>query len=282
MPESGNQAGKTISLKSDFAESANAHELRSKAIVANTAPENATSFILSGTQQVAREASISLDNRKKRSENARFTRSVLDILNERLAELDKHIADISTEIQRINDRRIAIGDELHALQELEDLLAAGDLDRRNPEHNAIMKKASVHPDASLSYVEAFIAAQRIALTQEDEMLENEGNVLIKRRDELEREREDVLTAKAEIENATTPEKRVAADEAARAMLDAKQLIDLAVQSEDIDLKAMTAEAVAKSDGGADDTNANADHTRKAAQEYKQAIYQSDASGFTFS
>lgn len=279
MPESGKQTDKTITLKSDFAKSANAHELRSSAMVSNTAQESAASIILSGAQQVVKEDWVSIDKKKKYGEEARFTRSVLDLLNERLAKLDAQIARIDEELLQVNVRRAAIGDQLEALAELEELAASGKLSNNNPTHKAIMKKTGVGADTDPAELAAVIMARRIALGAEDVELESKGNSLIKRRDELSRERDEVLVAKAKIEGATSPEARAMAEESAKAMLDTKKLTDLAVQTDDVNLKILAAETVAKSDGGTD--GANADHAKQAAQENTQAVYQSDASSFKF-
>lgn len=232
-------------LSADFRTNSTTYELHSQTL-ANMMPEGQTPIMLSGSQQSIQKHQLAETNRKKRAREAQFM-STLDMLNRRLEELDAMIAETNEELERVNERRLEIGNQLEALDDLDSLRRSGQLDVQNPAHQRIMKKAGIDANASAADIAMLIQNQRIALGQEDEALEEEGNALIKRRDALETEREEVLVAKAEIENADTPEAIAAATERAQTVLGAQQLGHALALSDNQNAATVVAEVVSSSD-----------------------------------
>ncbi len=259
VPEYRADAESSGALTGNFTK--NAHELHSKALANVAESDSPASIILSGSQQAIQKYQLAETTRKKRQREAQFI-STLDRLNQRLEELDALIDEANEQLARINERRLKIGDQLEALDELDELNASGSLDTQNLAHQRIMKKAGIDPGASVADIAILISEQRAALGQEDDVLEEEGNALIKRRDELEAERNEVLIVKAEIENADTPEAIAAATERAQTVLGAQQLGQALSLSNSEDAATVVAEAVSSND-------AEKDYIEKAASDDAQ-------------
>ena len=268
-------AASSGALTGDF--SHNAYEFQSKALANISESGSAAPIILSGSQQAIKQHQLTETTRKKREREAHFV-SVLDRLNQRLEELNALIDETNERLDQINDRQLEIGDQLEALDELDELSNTRQLDTNNPLHQRIMKRAGINP-GSVVDIAVLISEQRAALGQEHDDLEDESNTLIRRRDELEAERDQVLTVMDEIENADTPEARAIAEERAQNILDNSALTDLAAQTDDQDVKAMAANAVAQSDNG--DVSANLAETNLAVSSSREDFIDSDADSFSF-
>lgn len=259
-------------LTDDF--SHNAYEFQSKALANISESGSDAPIILSGSQQAIKQHQLNETTRKKREREAHFV-NVLDRLNQRLEELNLLIDEANERLEQINDRQLEIGDQLEALDELDELLNTGQLDTHNPIHQRIMKRAGISHEVAATDIAVLISEQRTtALGQEHDDLEDENNTLIRRRNDLEAEREQVLTVMAEIENADTPEAREIAEERAQNILDNSKLTDLAAQTDDQDVKAMPANAVAQTDNG--DNSVNLAETNLAVSSSKEDFVDSDA------
>lgn len=256
----------------------NAYEFQSTALANISESSSAAPIILSGSQQAIKQHQLTETTRKKREREAHFV-NVLDRLSQRLEELNELIDETTERLDQINDRQLEIGDQLEALDELDELSNTGQLDTHNPIHQRIMKRAGISPEAPAADIAVLISEQRAVLGREHDDLEDENNTLIRRRDELEAEREQVLTVMAEIENADTPEARAIAEQRAQNILDHSELTDLAAQTDDQELKAMAAKAVAQTDNG--DVSTNLAETKLAVSSSKEDFVDSDADSFSF-
>ncbi|QIG79945.1 hypothetical protein [Stakelama tenebrarum] len=177
---------------------------------------------------------------KRKRDQRRADLLLLDLLGRRLAELDAELAAIDGRLSEITSRRNEIGESMEALDELERLHARGQLDPNNPVHAALLRKAGISPDDTLG---AAIARRRHDLSGEDDALAAESNEKMKRRGEVVRERQDVIAARAEIENADTDEARIAAETRATTLIGAQQLGEAAYQSDNESAREIAADAV---------------------------------------
>ncbi|MCF8467276.1 MAG: hypothetical protein K9G33_07720 [Sneathiella sp.] len=215
-------------------------------------------FMLSGALATIRATEKSEIEKRKRGEEQRFALDQLNAqLDARLAELDAELAQIDERLEEIRQRRIEIGDGLEALDELEHMAATGTLDPDNPDHARLLRRAGIEPeDARRRDMTDIIAQRRRDMSREDGALHDENDGLLKRRDTVAREKKEVEAARAEIENADTPEAMKAAEHRARTVLGSQQLGEAAYQTENQQAKVIAASAVGVS-AKSEDYNRNA-------------------------
>ncbi|QIG79455.1 coiled-coil domain-containing protein [Stakelama tenebrarum] len=197
---------------------------------------------------------------------------LLDLLDRRLAELDAELAAIDGRLSEITRRRNEIGESMEALDELARLQARGEVDPNNRVHAALLRKAGISPDeAQGDGLSAAIVRRRHQLGGEDDALAAEWNEKMKRRGEVMRERQDVITARAEIENADTDEARIAAETRATTLIGAQQLGEAAYQSDNESAREIAADAVAATEEEArrvESQQLNRDTATRADEFYK--------------
>jgi hypothetical protein len=211
------------------------------------------------------------DERKKEDEQ----RSILDELraqlDERLAELNAELARIDKRLDEISRRRNELGDGLEALDELDRLTATGQLDPDNPAHAALLRRAGVDPeDARRKDMNDIIAQRRRDMSREDGTLEGEWNAKMKRRGEVIVERDEVQAARAEIENAHTPEAMEKAEHRARTVLGSQQLGEAAYQTDNQRAKMIAADAVAANETPSQQDNSQT-YNREAVSKDAQVV-----------
>lgn len=237
-------------------------------------PEASASFMLTGAQ--ASMQTNGEGNEQKKRERERTTHDLLmDSLNRRLAQLDAELVQLDKRLDEIRQRRIELGDGMEALDELERLAANGQLDPNNPAHAALLRRAGIDPEkARREDMNDIIAQRRRDMGREDDALEGEWNVKMKRRGHVASEREKVRTARAEIESASTPEAMEKAELRAQTVLGSQQLGEAAYQTESQEAKEVAADAVgisAKSE----------DYNRNAASLDEKIVITMDDSGPKF-
>lgn len=250
------------------------HQMGLAFMTGSSDPEAAPGFMLTGAQMAMRTAALIEGEQRKRSEESRFIMDQLRRqLDQRLAELDSELARIDERLDVIGQRREEIGESLEALDELERLQASGQLDPENPAHAQLLRRAGITPEeARGKNAGDIIARRRGRLGREDDDLEREWNDKMKRRGEIVEERKAVIEARAEIENADTPEAMERAESRARTVLGAQQLGEAALQSESHQAKVIAADAVgvsATSEG----------YNRQAVTGERAAVLKADLASF---
>jgi hypothetical protein len=214
-------------------------------LAATADPDTPTAFILSGAQQSVRNARREqVRHDKDRDANELGFDIFMWALEKRLADLQAELIAIDTRLEEIRLRRLEIGDELEALDELDQLAATGKLDPSNPAHAALLKRAGIPvEDAKRNDITALILGRRKALGIEDTALAGEWNNLMNRRGVVVEEIDDVKAARADIENADTDEARILAERRASTVLGAQQLTEAAASVDDVSAKLLAAEAI---------------------------------------
>lgn len=208
--------------------------------------QSAPSFLLSGAQAV-RTIQINETEKRKRGDDIRFALDQAKAaLVARLAELDAELAAIDKRLEEIRQRRIVIADQLEALDDIEQIRRSGKkLDARNPAHRRLLEAAGISEyDANGDGYALVISQRRHALGNEDEALGTEHNSLLKYRGVVAYERQGVVGALDEIENADTEEARILAERRATITLGAQQLGEAAYQTDSDRAKLTAADAVA--------------------------------------
>jgi len=263
-------------ITGDGAFSHSEYELHSQALATTLGEGESAGVMLSGAQQQKRIADEARSGRKRREREQRHL-AMLDAIDAHIARLDARIAEIDLELDRINARRMEIGDQLEALDELERLNASGKLDVRNAEHQRLMKKAGIPSDTPAADIDILIENERQSLSGEDGALEQESNDLIRERDELKAEREEALAVRDALDNADTPEALEIAQERAQSILSTSQLTDLALQSDQSATRNAAAKIVAKTDGNA----LGDDLAQSSVTETKSDVLKADMDNFNF-
>lgn len=256
------------------------HQMGLAFMTGNSDPEAAPGFMLTGAQMAMRTAALIEGEQRKRSEESRFIMDQLRRqLDQRLAELDAELARIDERLDAIGQRRADIGESLEALDELETLQASGQLDPDNPAHAQLLRRAGITPeDARRKDAGDIIARRRGNLGREDDDLEREWNGKMKRRGEIIEERQSVIEARAEIENADTPEAVERAESRARSVLGAQQLGEAALQTQSHQAKVIAADAVARNEN--EEVRADSQNfDYRAISKDSAAVFQTDNTTF---
>ena len=206
--------------------------------------ETAPGFILSGAIAAARAVQITATEKRK-NEDERFALGQMkQALEQRLAELDREIAAIDKRLEDIRQRRIVIADQMEALDDVERLRRSGKLDPNNPAHARLLRVAGIsESEARGGDLATIIALRRQILGNEDDALGNEHNSLLKYRGVVAYERQGVVGALGEIENADTDEARILAERRAKTVLGSQQLGEAATQTTDCQARIVAADAV---------------------------------------
>lgn len=267
-----------LPITRDGAFSNSEYELHSQALATTLEEGESAGIMLSGAQQQKRINDDAGNSRKRREREQRHL-AMLDAIDAHIARLDARIAEITQELEQINERRIEIGDHLEALDELERLHENGKLDMRNAEHQRLMRKVGISPEASAADIAMLIDTERANLSREDDTLEQRGNDLIRERDILQAERDEALSVRNALENADAPEALAIAMQRADTVLSTSQLGLLASQTDDLAVAQSAGHLVASGDER--DPEANAQHTDDAAEQNRSAIYSTDAANFSF-
>ncbi len=208
-------------------------------------PEAATGFMLTGAQ-IAQQQRDERERQAKRSGDQFVQNEIEAALTRRLAELDAEIARIDKRLGEITLRRGKIADKLDAIDDINTLLASGQLDPNNPAHAALLRRAGYDTDDAKRDDFAYrVRKDRGDLSREDSALDGEAGELLKRRGDAVREKGDVNQALANLDAADTEETRIVAERHAQSLL-AKQDLDETPESDDAEPKA-TDEFYAKSD-----------------------------------
>ncbi len=187
-------------------------------------PEAATGFMLTGAQ-ITQQQRDERQRQAKRSSDQFVQNEIEAALHRRLAELDAEIARIDKRLGEITLRRGKIADKLDAIDDINTLLASGQLDPSNPVHAALLRRAGY--DADDTKREDFadrVKKDRGDLTREDTALEGETGGLLKRRKEADDQRSELRTARTDVANADSEEAKLSALQRAEAVL-GKQTID---------------------------------------------------------
>lgn len=253
---------------------------RGAAFVAGDSDQAAPGFLLTGAQATARKSHMTVIEQRKRDDERFASDQMKAALDARLAALDAELLALDTRIGEIEQRRIAIGDNLEALDELVQIERSGQkIDPNNPEHARLLRKAGIDPDkADKATLAEIIARRRRELGLEDEALDAEWNAKMKRRGQVATEREAVAGARDEIERANTDEARILAERRAATMLGAQQIGEAASQTESRSAKIIAADAVAANERP--DLRADSEtYNRRAALADRNSVV--DASGKDF-
>ena len=201
------------------------------------------SFTLHGAHAIV-QAMLAEQQRQEQRKETDFVRSqVQQALDQRLAALNAELTLIDTRLEEIRVRRIKIGEELEALDDIEALKREGKFDPANAAHAELARRAGLRPEEAAEISLSDLILRRQALTTEDGDLETERNERLKRREVVIAERQDVLTAQSEIERVDTEEARILAERRAETVLGAQQLGEAAYQTRSADAKQIAATAV---------------------------------------
>lgn len=249
--------------------------------VAGDPDQSAPSYMLTGAQALAKNSHIAMiEQRRREGDNRLAITQMQAALDARLAALDAELLALDARIGEIEQRRIEIGDNLEAIDELEQIERSGQkLDPNNPAHAALLRRAGIDPDeADKATVADIIARRRRDLAIEDGALGTEWDTKMKRRAQVARERVAVAAAKDEIENANTDEARILAERRAATILGAQQLGDAASQTENRTAKVIAADAVAANERP--DLRAESEaYNRRAALADQDSVADASGKGF---
>lgn len=265
------QSAPSIPRDGEFSHSQ--YELHSQALATTLDEGEGASIMLSGAQQQKRIGDEAQGSRKRRDREQYY----LDALDAHIARLDARIAEIDADIQRINTRRLEIGDQLEALDELERLNTSGKLDVRNAEHQKLLKKAGVPPNASTADIAVLVENERKNLGSEDDALEQESNDLIKERGTLQAERDEALSVRDALEKADTPEALEIAQERAQSIMGQTALNGAAYLSGDTNDKIAAANMIGRVDAG----QSNDKLALASATEDRGEVMDADIDDFSF-
>lgn len=208
----------------------------------------APGFLLSGAQAV-NTTQIMQTEKRKRDDGIRFALDQAKAaLLARLAKLDAEIAAIDKRLEEIRQRRIVIADQMEALDEIERIRRSGKkLDPNNPAHRRLLEAGGITEAQANSENYALVIRQtRSRLSNEDESFGTEHNSLLKHRGVVAYERQGVVGALGEIENADTDEARIFAERRATTTLGAQQLGEAATQTTSVQARMVAADAVGAS------------------------------------
>ena len=220
-------------------------ELAGQIFVGN--PDATASFILSGAQ-IALQARDEQKRREKRHRDQLIYDEIRADIERRLAELDARLADIDQRLGEITQRRDTIAGRLDAIDDINMLLASGQLDPDNPAHAALLNRAGYSADDARD--DGFadrVKKDRRDLSREDDILALEADSLLKERDEVEREKKDVKRVQAALESADTEEARLTATRHAQTVLGRQELAAAAHESGSVDAKQLAANAIVETD-----------------------------------
>lgn len=201
-------------------------------------------FRLTGGLAAVRAVEMAKEEHEKREDWEFALDRAREALDRRLAALDAELAAIDQRLEEIRQRREAIGEEMEALDELTRLKRSGKFDPNNPAHMRLARTAGLSPEEIARMDADDLLRRRQALDRENGDLEEEWNERMKRRREIEKEREQVVEARAEIEHADTGEARILAERRAVTVLGAQQLGEAAYQTQSAEAKRIAADAVA--------------------------------------
>ena len=204
-------------------------------------------FLLTGAQARVRAERIERQQRKEQDEQRQFLADLHEALDRRLAALNAELEAIDQRLEEIRLRREQIGETLEAIDEIARLKRMGKYDPNNPAHARLARQAGLSSDEVSRMDMAELAKRRADLSREDGDLDTEWNSRMKRRAVVVAERDDVIEAKKDIENADTEEARIKAERRAVSVLGAQQLGEAAYQTDMQRAKIVAADAVASAE-----------------------------------
>lgn len=193
--------------------------------------------------------STATEEKKRRETDAKFALDqARKALEERLRQLDAELAAIDADLKRIRAERADIKTGLEALDELRELRASGKLDLNNPAHQKLLKRAGISvEEMRRGDQDAILAARQAALLGRDQELEVQENERLKSRERVLLEREDVVGALDEIENADDPASAARAVARAETTLGVQQIAEATYQSDSTEAKVFAADTVAQAE-----------------------------------